>query len=91
MGASGTALLGFPSILKAQSPPTLKIGVLSALTGEYSDAAGSVQSAQMAAEDFARDKKPDFKIEILAGDMLESRISGLGWPAPGSIAAMSMR
>jgi branched-chain amino acid transport system substrate-binding protein len=78
MGASGTALLGFPSILKAQSAPTLKIGVLSALTGEYSDAAGSVQSAQMAAEDFARDRKPDFKIEILAGDMLDKPDIGIG-------------
>jgi branched-chain amino acid transport system substrate-binding protein len=56
----------------------LKIGVLSALTGEYSDAAGSVQSAQMAAEDFTRDKRPDFKIEILAGDMLDKPDIGIG-------------
>jgi branched-chain amino acid transport system substrate-binding protein len=77
IGASGAALLGFPSIIKAQTTPTVKVGVLTALTGEYSDAAGSVQSVQMAAEDFNRDKRPDFKIEVLAGDMLDKPDIGI--------------
>ena len=47
----------------------IKIGVLTDLSGPYSDLAGqgSVIAAQLAAKDFAA-ANPDFRIEIISGD-----------------------
>ena len=69
---------------RAQSP-SIRIGVLTALTGEYTDAAGggSVVAAKLAVEDFVREYKPSFRIEILSGDMQDKPDIGLsvarGW------------
>jgi branched-chain amino acid transport system substrate-binding protein len=53
----------------AQTPRSMKIGILNDASGPYSDnaGAGSVTSAKMAAEDFMR-QHPDFKVEIIAAD-----------------------
>jgi branched-chain amino acid transport system substrate-binding protein len=53
----------------ADTPRTMKIGVLNDASGPYSDNAGegSVTAAKMAAEDFMR-KHPDFKVEIISAD-----------------------
>ena len=48
-----------PRRARAQTP-TIRIGVLTALSGEYTDAAGggSVVAARLGVEDFVRDYKP---------------------------------
>ena len=53
----------------AETPRSIKIGVLNDASGPYSDNAGegSVTAAKMAAEDFTR-KHPDFKVEIISAD-----------------------
>jgi branched-chain amino acid transport system substrate-binding protein len=74
-GAAGTAL---GSAARAQAP-TIRIGVLTALSGDYTDPSGggSVIAAQFAAEDFIRDHKPGFKVEVIAGDMQDKPDIGL--------------
>src|SRR6202012_1687442 len=58
---------------------TVRIGVLTALTGPYADAAGygSVVATRMAVEDFTASTRPPFKIEVVAGDMLDKPDIGL--------------
>src|SRR5215467_15530042 len=53
----------------AETPRSIKIGVLNDASGPYSDNAGegSVTAAKMAAEDFMQ-KHPDFKVEIISAD-----------------------
>ncbi len=48
----------------------VKIGVLTDLSGTYSDLAGSgaVLATKMAVEDFIAKEKPDFKIEVVSAD-----------------------
>src|SRR5208337_2710115 len=66
--AAGAAVpLARPAIVaNAAVPgaPAVRIGVLTALTGEYADAAGygSVEGTKMAVEDFIAEHKPDFRI-----------------------------
>jgi branched-chain amino acid transport system substrate-binding protein len=57
------------SVALADSPRTMKIGVLNDASGPYSDNAGegSVTAAKMAAEDFMQ-KHPGFKVEIISAD-----------------------
>jgi branched-chain amino acid transport system substrate-binding protein len=76
-GASGMAF-GSGSKARAQTP-TIRIGVLTALSGDYTDPSGggSVLAAQFAAEDFVRDHKPGFKVEVIAGDMQDKPDIGL--------------
>ena len=55
----------------AQTPATIKIGVLNDMSGPYADVSGkgSVIAAQMAAEDFAKEAGPGApRVEILSGD-----------------------
>lgn len=69
---SGALAAAFPAVrARAQGRPTIRVGVLTSLSGPYQDGAGagSVLAARMAAEDFARDHDPGFSVEILAGDM----------------------
>jgi branched-chain amino acid transport system substrate-binding protein len=53
----------------AESPRSMKIGVLNDASGPYSDNAGegSVTAAKMAAEDFMQEH-PGFKVEIISAD-----------------------
>lgn len=82
LGTAASA--GFVHRARAQSPG-IRIGVLTALSGEYTDAAGggSVIAAKLAVEDFVREHKPSFRIDILSGDMLDKPDVGLavarGW------------
>ena len=59
----------------ADTPRTMKIGVLNDASGPYSDNAGegSVTAAKMAAKDFLR-RHPDFKVEIISADHHRRRI-----------------
>jgi branched-chain amino acid transport system substrate-binding protein len=52
------------------SDGVVKIGVLTDMSGTYSDLAGpgSLIAVQMAVEDFIAKKKPDFKIEVISAD-----------------------
>ena len=52
------------------SDGVVKIGVLTDLSGAYSDLAGSgsVLAAQMAIDDFNASAKPGFKIELISAD-----------------------
>jgi branched-chain amino acid transport system substrate-binding protein len=52
------------------SDGVVKIGVLTDLSGLYSDLSGSgaVRAAQMAVEDFTAQAKPNFKIEVISSD-----------------------
>ena len=74
------ALAGSALPARAQSQPTVKLGVITALSGEYIDAVGpgSVIAVQLAVEDFIREHKPPFKIEVVAGDMLDKPDVGAG-------------
>ncbi len=68
LGASLLALsMGCPAF--AQTPRSIKIGILNDASGPYSDNAGegSVTAAKMAAEDFM-EKHPGFKVEIVSAD-----------------------
>jgi branched-chain amino acid transport system substrate-binding protein len=49
---------------------TVKIGVLTDMSGTYSDlaGAGAVLATQMAIEDFIAKEKPNFKIEMVSAD-----------------------
>ena len=52
------------------SDDVVKIGVLTDMSGAYSDLAGpgSLVAVQMAVEDFNAKEKPDFKIEVISAD-----------------------
>ena len=52
------------------SDGVVKIGVLTDMSGTYSDLAGpgSVLAVQMAVADFLAKEKPDFKIEVISAD-----------------------
>ena len=52
------------------SDGTVKIGVLTDLSGVYSDVAGkgTVVATQMAIDDFNAKEKPSFKIEVVSAD-----------------------
>lgn len=52
------------------SDGVVKIGVLTDLSGTYSDLSGkgSVLAAQMAVEDFVAKSKPSFKVEVISAD-----------------------
>ena len=92
MAGAGSTFFVSSSPIQAQPRPTLRIGVLSALTGEYSDAAGSVPAVQMAVEDFTRKNSPDFAVEVVAGDMLDKPDIGIGvartWFDRGAVDAV---
>jgi len=63
------AVLAFACEAQAQMPPSVKIGVLTDLSGPYeqNSGSGSVEAAKMAAEEFGN-KINGAPIEILAGD-----------------------
>lgn len=52
------------------SDNTVKIGVLTDLSGVYSDLGGkgSITAAEMAVEDFVRSQKPKFKVQVVSAD-----------------------
>ncbi len=54
----------------AYSDNVVKIGVLTDMSGPYSDLAGpgAIVAAQMAVEDFVARQKPDFKVELVTAD-----------------------
>ncbi len=69
--ACTTALAALSGGVQAQvSGGVVKIGVLTDLSGTYSDVAGpgAVQATKMAIEDFIAKEKPDFKIEMVSAD-----------------------
>src|SRR5574340_1447387 len=69
--ACAAALAGLSGLAQAQiSGNVVKIGVLTDLSGTYSDLAGSgaVLATQMAVDDFIAKEKPNFKIEIVSAD-----------------------
>lgn len=78
IGIGAAALTAFPRLGRAQ-PPTIRIGVLTQLSGDYTDAAGhgSTVAAKLAIEDFVRDHKPGFKIDLIEGDMQDKPDIGL--------------
>tara|TARA_R110001583_G_scaffold24563_1_gene89741 strand:- start:90174 stop:91388 length:1215 start_codon:yes stop_codon:yes gene_type:complete len=69
--ACAAAIAGLSGVANAQiSDGMVKIGVLTDLSGTYSDLAGSgaVLATQMAIDDFIAEAKPDFKIEMVSAD-----------------------
>ncbi|NMF90889.1 ABC transporter substrate-binding protein [Aromatoleum petrolei] len=52
------------------SDGAVKLGVLTDMSGTYSDLAGpgTVEATKMAVEDFIAKEKPDFKIEVISAD-----------------------
>jgi len=69
LAAACCAALAAPAMAQV-SDNLVKIGVLTDLSGTYSDIAGSgaVLAARMAAEDFMASEKPGFKVEIVSAD-----------------------
>ncbi len=72
VGASalGVATLLTPYIARAQAK-AMKIGILSDMSGPYSEATGQgdVIAAKFAIEDFNK-QRPDIRVEVISGDML---------------------
>ena len=69
--ACAAAFASFSGIASAQiSDNTVKIGVLTDLSGTYSDLAGTgaVLATQMAIDDFIAEAKPAFKVEMVSAD-----------------------
>lgn len=72
--AIATAILsmGMPSAHAATtvSDGVVKLGVLTDMSGTYSDLAGpgTLEATKMAVEDFIAKEKPDFKIEVVSAD-----------------------
>jgi branched-chain amino acid transport system substrate-binding protein len=62
--------LGAGSACADVSDGVVKIGVLTDMSGAYSDLAGpgAVVAAQMAVEDFVAKQKPSFKVELVTAD-----------------------
>lgn len=70
---TGTVLFALACTAQAQiSDNVVKIGVMTDLSGTYSDlaGAGSVLATKMAVEDFIAKERPSFKVEVVAGDHL---------------------
>jgi branched-chain amino acid transport system substrate-binding protein len=72
--AIATAILSMqPQLAQAAttvSDNVVKLGVLTDMSGTYSDLAGpgTVEATKMAVEDFIAKEKPDFKIEMVSAD-----------------------
>ncbi|MCK9258602.1 MAG: ABC transporter substrate-binding protein [Azoarcus sp.] len=69
--ACAAAIASLSGVANAQiSDGMVKIGVLTDLSGTYSDLAGSgaVLATQMAIDDFIAEAKPNFKIEMVSAD-----------------------
>ena len=69
--ACAAAFASFSGIASAQiSDNTVKIGVLTDLSGTYSDLAGTgaVLATEMAIDDFIAEAKPAFKVEMVSAD-----------------------
>jgi len=72
--AIATAILSIqPQLAQAAttvSDNVVKLGVLTDMSGTYSDLAGpgTVEATKMAVEDFIAKEKPDFKIDIVSAD-----------------------
>lgn len=68
--ALGGATLFMPHVARAQAK-TIKIGILSDMSGTYSEATGQgdVIAAKFAVEDFNK-QHPDIRVEVVSGDML---------------------
>src|SRR5664280_1203582 len=66
-----TGALTLPAIRPARAASTIKIGVLSDMSGPYAEASGpgDFLAAQIAAEDFMK-LHPEIKVEVIQGDML---------------------
>jgi branched-chain amino acid transport system substrate-binding protein len=76
---AGSAALSMPFIRTAHAANTMKIGVLSDMSGQYAEASGpgDLLAAQMAAEDFMA-SHPNLKVEVVQGDMLMKPDVGAG-------------
>jgi branched-chain amino acid transport system substrate-binding protein len=68
---TGAAALSLPAIRRAAAAQTIRIGVLSDMSGPYAEASGpgDFLAAQIAAEDFTK-LHPDLTVEVRQGDML---------------------
>ena len=68
--ATGLALLSMASAHAQVSDGVVKIGVLTDLSGVYSDVSGpgTVVATKMAIEDFVAAEKPSFKVEMVSAD-----------------------
>ena len=68
---TGAAALAMPPIHRSYAASTIKIGVLSDMSGQFAEATGpgDVLAAQIAAEDFMK-LHPEIRVEVLQGDML---------------------
>jgi len=68
---TGATALCLPAIRRSRAASTIKIGVLSDMSGQYAEASGpgDFLAAQIAAEDFMK-LHPDLQVEVLQGDML---------------------
>jgi branched-chain amino acid transport system substrate-binding protein len=67
----GLSLFLATAAIRAQvSDGTVKIGVLTDLSGAYSDLSGqgAIVATQMAVEDFTAQEKPSFKIDVVSAD-----------------------
>jgi branched-chain amino acid transport system substrate-binding protein len=68
---AGAAALALPAVRTARAAATIKIGVLSDMSGQYAEASGpgDFLAARIAAEDFMQ-SHADITVEVLQGDML---------------------
>lgn len=67
---TATALWSASVIAGEYSDSTVKVGVLADMSGIFSDLSGegSVTAARMAVDDFVKNEKPEFKVELVVAD-----------------------
>ena len=79
VGVAATGVAAGSRRARAQQSATIRIGVLTSLSGPYTAVAGpgSVLAARMAVADFMREHRPGFRVEILEGDIRDRVDVGL--------------
>jgi branched-chain amino acid transport system substrate-binding protein len=67
---TATALWSASTLAGEYSDSTVKVGVLADMSGIFSDLSGegSVTAARMAVDDFVKNEKPEFKVELVVAD-----------------------
>ena len=82
---AAAATTALPALPARAEKPTLKIGVLTDLSGPYKDAAGpgAVDAARLAVEESGL-KAKGIEVEIISGDHRTRPMSAPAWRASGS-------
>src|SRR5258705_5095689 len=79
VGGGVAAIISMPRLARAQAAKTVRIGVITDMSGIYRDVSGptTVACAQLAVDEFTA-TNPDIKVELLVADHQNKADIGLG-------------